>query len=152
MTVVEDNPLAFFSIVTIPRYNRGSYSFPRITPIYPWYIPFLFMYLYVTPNLFIVFQNNAIYTVKSTGESIIYIYIYIYNGLSRRFHCMKGLEVFLSSNGLLWWELIFIYCGLFILILVVFVLFLLSLRFGQISPLAFFRWFTATSNRNYCLP
>ena len=36
----------------------------------------------------------------------------------------------------------------FVLILVVFVLFLLSLRFGQISPLAFFRWFTATSNRN----
>ena len=33
----------------------------------------------------------------------------------------------------------FIYCGLFVLILVVFVLFLLSLRFGQISPLAFFR-------------
>ena len=56
----------------------------------------------------------------------------------------------------------FIYCGLFVLILVVFVLFLLSLRFGQISPLAFFRWFTATSVRNvescnripsnYCLP
>ena len=41
-------------------------------------------------------------------------------------------------------ELIFIYCGLFVLILVVFfffVLFLLSLRFDQISPLAFFRWF-----------
>ena len=35
-------------------------------------------------------------------------------------------------------ELIFIYCGLFVLILVGFVLFLLSLRFGQISPLAFF--------------
>ena len=33
----------------------------------------------------------------------------------------------------------FIYCGLFVLILVVFVLFLISLRFGQISPLAFFR-------------
>ena len=27
-------------------------------------------------------------------------------------------------------------------------MFLLSLRFGQISPLAFFRWFTATSDRN----
>ena len=50
--------------------------------------------------------------------------------------------------GFLIWELIFIYCGLFVLILVVFVLFLLSLRFGQISPLAFFRWFTATSDRN----
>ena len=42
----------------------------------------------------------------------------------------------------------FIYFGLFVLILLVFVLFLLSLRFGQISPLAFFRWFTATSDRN----
>ena len=52
----------------------------------------------------------------------------------------------------------------FVLILVVFffVLFLLSLHFGQISPLAFFRWFTTTSDRNakscnripsnYCLP
>ena len=44
------------------------------------------------------------------------------------------------------WELIFIYCGLFVLILesfffvFFFVLFLLSLWFGQISPLAFFRW------------
>ena len=63
--------------------------------------------------------------------------------------------------GFLIWELIF-YCGLFPLILVVFVLFLFSLRFGQISPLVFFRWFTATSDRNaescnripsnYCLP
>ena len=94
--------------------------------------------------------------------------------------------------GFLIWDLIFIYCGLFFLILVVFFfvffllfllsrwalsedsgfksypsrpevyLFLLSPRFGQISPLAFFRWFTATSGRNaescncipsnYCLP
>ena len=36
--------------------------------------------------------------------------------------------------GFLIWELILIYCGLFVLILVVFVLFFLSLRFGQISP------------------
>ena len=43
--------------------------------------------------------------------------------------------------GFLIWELIFIYCRLFVLTLVVFVLFPLSLRFGQISPLAFFRWF-----------
>ena len=43
--------------------------------------------------------------------------------------------------GFLIWDLIFIYCGLIFLILVVFVLFLLPLRFGQISPLAFFRWF-----------
>ena len=32
--------------------------------------------------------------------------------------------------------------------IVLFVLFLLSLRFGQIPPLAFFRWFTTTSDRN----
>ena len=52
--------------------------------------------------------------------------------------------------GFLIWELIFIHCWLFFLILVgfFFVLFLFSLRFGQISPLAFFRWFTATSDRN----
>ena len=57
------------------------------------------------------------------------------------------------NQWVLIWELILIYCGLFVLILVVVffcvcVLFLLSLRFGQISPLAFFRWFTATSDRN----
>ena len=45
------------------------------------------------------------------------------------------------------WKLIFlfIYCGLFVLILVVLELFLLSQHFRQILPLAFFRWFTATS-------
>ena len=51
---------------------------------------------------------------------------------------------------LLGWELIFFLfiADFLVLILVVFVLFLLSLRFGQISPLAFFRWLTATSDRN----
>ena len=48
------------------------------------------------------------------------------------------------------WELISL-LRTFVLILVgfffVFVLFF-SLRFGQISPLAFFRWLTATSDRN----
>ena len=42
----------------------------------------------------------------------------------------------------------FIYCRLFVLILVVFCVVSPSLRFGQISPLAFFRWLTATSKRN----
>ena len=74
---------------------------------------------------------------------------------------LSSIEITLRW-GFLIWELIFIFCGLFVLMLVVFVLFLLSLRFGQISPLAFFRWFTATSDRNaescnripsnYCLP
>ena len=55
--------------------------------------------------------------------------------------------------GFLIWELIFIYCGLFVLIVVVFVLFPLSLRFGQISPLASFRWFTGqrfTWSKTWC--
>ena len=44
----------------------------------------------------------------------------------------------------------FIFCGLFVLILVVFfVLFLLSLRFGQISPLAFFRWYGYKTQHSY---
>ena len=48
----------------------------------------------------------------------------------------------------------FFYCRLFVLILVGFFFFVVvvvffSLRFGQISPLAFFfRWLTATSDRN----
>ena len=56
----------------------------------------------------------------------------------------------------------FIYCGLFVLILVVLLCCFFSLRFGQISPLTFFRWLTETSDRNaescnripsnYCLP
>ena len=55
------------------------------------------------------------------------------------------------------------YCGLFVLILVgFFCVVSSSLRFGEISPLAFFRCLTATSDRNaescnripsnYCLP
>ena len=61
------------------------------------------------------------------------------------------------------WKLILL-LWTFVLILVVFSFLLLffSLRFGQISPLAFFRWLAATSDRNaescnripnnYCLP
>ena len=60
--------------------------------------------------------------------------------------------------------ILFIYCGLFVLILVGFFLCVVSssIRFGQISPLAFFGWLIATSDRNvescnripsnYCLP
>ena len=50
----------------------------------------------------------------------------------------------------------------FFFILVFFFCYFFSLRFGQISPLAFFRWLTVTSDRNaescnripsnYCLP
>ena len=48
-------------------------------------------------------------------------------------------------------ELIFIYCGLFPLILVVFVLFLLSLRFGQISPLARVGVFCSPSRQGHLI-
>ena len=57
------------------------------------------------------------------------------------FFCTLSLIGIILRWGFLIWELVFIYCELFVLILVVFVLFLLSLRFSQISPLAFFRWF-----------
>ena len=54
-----------------------------------------------------------------------------------------------KKTGDLMWELIFYLLRTFCPHLgSFFVLFLLSLRFGQISPLAFFRWFTATSDRN----
>ena len=48
---------------------------------------------------------------------------------------ISSMQLFLIGILLRWgfliWELIFIYCGLFVLIFVVFVLFLLSLCFGQ---------------------
>ena len=36
MTVVEGEPKASFSIATTPRCKGGSYSFPRIVPLYPY--------------------------------------------------------------------------------------------------------------------
>ena len=52
--------------------------------------------------------------------------------------------------GFLIWELIFFYCGVFVLILVVFFFVVVSFSqcFGQMSSLAFFRWLTTTSDRN----
>ena len=38
VTIVERNPKAPFSIATIQRYRKGCYSFPRIAPLYPWYV------------------------------------------------------------------------------------------------------------------
>ena len=58
---------------------------------------------------------------------------------------MELLEIILNLRN--FENSFYFYCGLFVLILVVFLLFF-SLRFGQISPLAFFRWLTATSDRN----
>ena len=72
---------------------------------------------------------------------------------SRLHFCSANFYMYLSLIGIIlrWgfliWELIFIYCGLFFphlgsfFFFFFFVLFLLSLRFSQISPLAFFRWF-----------
>ena len=64
---------------------------------------------------------------------------------------MSLIGIILRWGFLIWELFFFIYCGLFVLILVVFVVFFFwyfSLRFSQISPLAFFRWLTATSDRN----
>ena len=33
-------PKGSFSIATTQRYETGGYSFPRIAPIYPWYVPY----------------------------------------------------------------------------------------------------------------
>ena len=41
MTVVEGNHKAPFSIATIPKCRGGRYSFPRIAPLYPWYVPYI---------------------------------------------------------------------------------------------------------------
>ena len=40
-TVVEGDQKAPFSIATTPRCRGGCYSFPGITPIYPWYVPYI---------------------------------------------------------------------------------------------------------------
>ena len=69
----------------------------------------------------------------------------------KKTHFFLSLIGIILRWGFLIWELIFlffIYCGLFVLILVDFCVVSSSLCFGQISPLAFFRWLTATSNRN----
>ena len=40
-TVVESNQKASFSITTTPRCKGGYYSFPWISPLYPWYVPYI---------------------------------------------------------------------------------------------------------------
>ena len=35
-TLVEGDPKAPFSIATTPRYREGHYSFPWMSPLYPW--------------------------------------------------------------------------------------------------------------------
>ena len=39
--VVVGNLKAPFSIATTPKYRGGHYSFPRITPLYPRYVPYI---------------------------------------------------------------------------------------------------------------
>ena len=39
-TVVEGDPKAPFSIATTPRCRGERYSFPRIAPVYPYYVPY----------------------------------------------------------------------------------------------------------------
>ena len=40
VTVVERGPKAPFSIATTLRCREGRYSFPWITPLYPWSVPY----------------------------------------------------------------------------------------------------------------
>ena len=42
--LVEGDPKDPFSIATTPRYRGGRYSFPRIAPLYPWYVPYIAEY------------------------------------------------------------------------------------------------------------
>ena len=46
-TVVEGNQKAPFSIATTLRCRGGHYSFPRIAPLYPWYVPYIVPFLKV---------------------------------------------------------------------------------------------------------
>ena len=39
-TIVEGDPKAPFSIATTPSCREGHYSFPRISPHYPWSVPY----------------------------------------------------------------------------------------------------------------
>ena len=92
-------------------------------------------------------ETQRLYPLRHGPRSLINPYLVFQSQVRTEFLYLSLIGIILRW-GFLIWELIFIYCGLFVLILVVFVLFLLSLRFGQISPLAFFRWFTATSDKN----
>ena len=40
-TVVEDDQKAPFSIATTPKCRGGCYSFSRIAPLCPWYVPYI---------------------------------------------------------------------------------------------------------------
>ena len=38
-TIVEGDPKVPFSIASTPNCREGYYSFPWISPLYPWYVP-----------------------------------------------------------------------------------------------------------------
>ena len=40
-TVVEGDKKAPFAIATTPRCKRGRHFFPWISPLYPWYVPYI---------------------------------------------------------------------------------------------------------------
>ena len=117
-----------------------------------------FMNIRVFPFLLsISFWWPVRWTIYNTGKSS---YVVLVTNISVLFFNWNHFEMRLLNlriNSYLWRTFVLIF-GRFLF----FVLFLLSLRFGQISPLAFFRWFTATSDRNdescnripsnYCLP
>ena len=43
-TVVEGNQKAPFCIATTPRCRERHFSFPRVAPLYPWYVPYIAKY------------------------------------------------------------------------------------------------------------
>ena len=40
-TVVEGDQKAPFSVASTPRCRGGCYTFPGISPLYPWYVPYI---------------------------------------------------------------------------------------------------------------
>ena len=115
--------------------------------------------LYEIPHIFYTLIIHTYCFQTPTGFLYIYIYIYIYECL---YKAKIGNQVIVFNWNhfemrLLNLRIDFYLLRTFVLNLVDFffffffffgVLFLLSLRFGQISPLAFFRWFTTTSDRS----
>ena len=121
---------------------------------------FMLLYFFPSSNLAKKSSKPKGWQLKTKWNCFYYLSNYKYYLISINYLSLIGI---ILRWGFLIWELIFYLLRTFCLHLGnFFVLFLLSLRFGQISPLAFFRWFTATSDRNaescnripsnYCLP
>ena len=55
-TIVEGDQKSPFSKASSPRYKGGRYSFPKIVPLYPWYLPYIaVLSKEVSSNIFKVF-------------------------------------------------------------------------------------------------